>query len=62
MLYRNIDFFAVSFIALGLLAFSKLPPVAFPGVPVVRFQQALTTEKCPISAEVLSQLATVLPR
>jgi hypothetical protein len=62
MLCRNIDFFAVFFIALGLLAFSKLPALAFPRVPEVRFQQALATDECPISAEVLSQLATVLPR
>jgi hypothetical protein len=50
MLARNIDFFAVTFIALGLLAFSRLPRFSLPPVPDVRFQQALASDQCPLSA------------
>jgi hypothetical protein len=62
MLYRNVDFFAVSFIALGLLAFSKLPAVTMPRVPAAQIQRAVATDECPISSEVLSQLALIFER
>jgi len=55
MLARNVDFIAVTFIALGLLAFSKLPQFALPQfalpqVPDIRFERAVVTNPCPVSA------------
>ena len=59
---RNIDFFAVFFIALGLLAFSKLQAWEFPRAPrTVQVQRAVVpaSDECPIS-EVASQVASLL--
>ena len=63
MLHRNVDFFAMFFIALGMMAFSKLPAVSLPPVPQpIRFQKAMATDQCPIRAEVLSRLALLLDK
>ena len=63
MLRRNVDFFAMCFIALGLLAFSKLSAVRLSPLPQpIRFQNAMTTDQCPVSTEVLSRLASLLEK
>ena len=61
MLHRNVDFFAMFFIALGMMAFSQLPAISLPPVPQpIRFQKAMAADQCPVSAEVLSRLALLL--
>jgi hypothetical protein len=63
MLRRNVDFFAMCFIALGLLAFSKLSAVRLPTLTQpIRFQNAMATDQCPVSTEVLSRLASLLEK
>jgi len=50
MLRRNIDFFAVTFIALGLLAFSRLPQLGLPRIPDVRLERAvIASDQCPLT-------------
>ena len=64
MLHRNIDFFALFFIVLGLMAFSKLPAIGRsislpPGPQPIHFQNALAADPCPIT-QVLSRLGLEL--
>ena len=63
MLQRNVDFFAMFFIGLGLLACSKLPAIGTPPVTQpVHFQSVTAYDQCPVSSEVLSRLAVLLNR
>ena len=48
MLGRNIDFFAVALIALGLMTFSKLPQVGLHRSADIRFERAAATDQCPL--------------
>jgi hypothetical protein len=61
MFGRNIDFFAVSVIALVMLGFTvvrqwHLPP----GLDSIRVENAIQIERCPISRQVFSRLAAML--
>ena len=61
MLRRNVDFFALLFIVAGMFAFSSLPAVGLPRAPQpIRFQNAMKSDPCPISAELLSRLDFLL--
>ena len=67
MLHRNVDFFALFFIVLGLLVSSKLatfnPAISLPPVPQpIHFQNAQATDQCPVAAEVLSRLTVLFDR
>ena len=59
MFGRNIDFFAVCLIALGLGAFSKVEAFRPPQVQVIRLQTVRNTTPCPLDAA-LSHLADFL--
>jgi hypothetical protein len=63
MLRRHIDFFAVFFIAVVMIAFSEVryftPPVVV--VDPIRLQNVVNnSNSCPISREVLSRIAHIL--
>ena len=65
MLHRNIDFFALFFIVLGLVAFAKLPAmgrnISLPPAPQpIHFQNAMASDSCPLKAEVLARLEQLL--
>ena len=61
MLRRNIDFFAVSIIALTMLGFAELRSWHFPeALDSFRVENAIDVERCPISSQVLSNLASIL--
>ena len=61
MFSRNIDFFAVLLIALAFTAFSRIPSVAAPRVPAVRFQQAMAADECPAS-QIVADISAALNR
>jgi len=57
MFGRNIDFFAVSVIALAMLGFTELRQLRLPeGLDSIRVGNAIQIERCPISRQVLSNL------
>jgi hypothetical protein len=61
MLGRNIDFFAVLVIALAMLGFAQLRSWHFPDTfDSIHFGDAIQIERCPLSSQVLSNLASIL--
>jgi hypothetical protein len=56
MLGRNIDFFAVFFIALAMLGFAEARTWHFPALDSIRVERAIDVERCPISSQVLSNI------
>jgi hypothetical protein len=61
MLGRNVDFFAVLFIALAMLGFTALRSWHLPeALDSIRFENAIQVDdRCPISRQVLSNLACI---
>jgi hypothetical protein len=61
MFGRNIDFFAVLFIALAMLGFTELRSWHIPeALDSIRVENAIQVERCPISRQVLSTLSSML--
>lgn len=61
MLGRNIDFFAVLFIALALLGIAAVRSWHWPGaVDSIRVENAIHVERCPISEQILSNLGLIV--
>jgi hypothetical protein len=61
MLKQNIDFFAVFFIALIMLAFGEVRTWHFrDGVDVIRLDNAIVLDNCPMTRQVLAGLSSIL--
>jgi len=64
MLRQHIDFFAVCFIALVMIAFSQARNLTLPNLQVVRANNVVVTttnnEPCPIAREVLANIESFL--
>ena len=61
MLRQNIDFFAVSIIALVMLGFAEARSWHFPEtLDSFRVENAIDVERCPISSQVLLNLTSIL--
>lgn len=64
MLSRHIDFLAVCFIAVIMIAFTEARTLAQPNLQVVRANNVVVTstnnEPCPIAREVLSSIESFL--
>jgi len=64
MLRQHIDFFAVCFIALVMIAFSQARTLTVPSMQVVRANNVVVTstshESCPIVREVLANIESLL--
>jgi hypothetical protein len=62
MFGRNIDFFAVFFIALAMLGFSEVRSWHLSeALDSVRVENAIQVERCPVSRQVLANLSSILP-
>jgi hypothetical protein len=60
MFGRNIDFFAVFFIALAMLGFAEVRSWHLrEALDSIRVGNAIQVERCPISEQVLSNLASI---
>jgi len=60
MLGRNIDFLAVSVIALAMLAFAEVRTWHLSeALDSIRIENAIQVERCPLSQQVLSNLALI---
>jgi hypothetical protein len=63
MFGRNIDFFAVSFIALAMLGFAEVRSWHLAeALDSIRIENAIQVERCPVSQQVLSNLSSILHR
>jgi hypothetical protein len=63
MFGRNIDFFAVFFIAIAMLGFAEVRSWHLPeALDSIRVENAIDVERCPISRQVLSNLSSILHR
>jgi len=61
MFRQNIDFFAVSVIAIAMLAFAEARSWHLPeALDSIRVENAIDVENCPISRQVWSNLASLL--
>jgi len=61
MFGRNIDFFAVFFIALAMLAFAEVRSWHLhDALDSIRLENAIQVERCPISEQVLSNVFSIL--
>ena len=61
MFGRNIDFFAVFFIALAMLGFAEARTWRFQdALDSIRVENAIQVESCPTTSQVLSNLAAIL--
>jgi len=61
MFRRNIDFFAVSVIALAMLGFAEVRSWHLPeALDSIRVENAIDVENCPISRQVLSNIESLL--
>jgi hypothetical protein len=61
MFGRNIDFFAVFFIALTMLVFAEARSWHLPeAMDSIRFENAIDVEQCPTTRQVLSNIASLL--
>jgi hypothetical protein len=61
MLRQNIDFFAVSAIALAMLGFAEVKSWHFAdGLDPIRIEKAIHIESCPITRQALANLSRVL--
>ncbi|HEY6390250.1 MAG TPA: hypothetical protein VIX89_03160 [Bryobacteraceae bacterium] len=61
MFRRHIDFLAVFFLAIVMAAFSKASSLRLPDREVVRLQNAVNAESCPLS-RALARLDNILNR
>ena len=61
MFRRHIDFLAVFFLAIVMAAFSKASSLRLPDLDVVRMQNAVNAESCPLS-RALAHLDNILNR
>jgi hypothetical protein len=60
MLKQNIDFFAVSVIALAMLGFAEIKSWNFAdGLDSIRVEKAIHIESCPITRQVLANLSGI---
>jgi hypothetical protein len=60
MFGRNIDFFAVFFIALAMLGFAELRSWHLAeALDSIRVENAIDIERCPISQKVLTNLSAI---
>jgi hypothetical protein len=60
MFGRNIDFFAVFFIALAMLGFAAVRSWHLQeALDSIRIENAIQVERCPTSRQVLSNLASI---
>jgi hypothetical protein len=60
MFGRNIDFFAVLFIALAMLGFAEVRSWhLLEALDSIRVGNAIQVERCPISEQVLSNLSSI---
>jgi hypothetical protein len=60
MLGRNIDFFAVLFIALAMLGFAEARSWNVrEALDSIRVENAIQVERCPISRQVLSNITSI---
>jgi hypothetical protein len=58
MLKQNVDFFAVLLIALAMLGFAEIRTWHFQDpLDSVHFENAIDIQRCPVSQEVISNLA-----
>jgi hypothetical protein len=57
MLGRNVDFFAVFFIAITMLGFAEVRSWHVPDS--IRIGNALDVERCPMSQQVLTSLSSI---
>jgi hypothetical protein len=61
MFGRNIDFFAVLFIALAMLGFAEVRSWHLQeALDSIRVENAIQVERCPISGQVWSNLSAIL--
>ncbi len=60
MFGRNIDFFAVLFIALAMLGVAEVRSLHF--TDSIGVENAIQVEQCPTSRQVLSNLSSILHR
>jgi hypothetical protein len=61
MFGRNIDFFAVFFIALAMLGLAEARSWHFQDrLDSIRFENAIQVERCSTTSQVLSNLASIL--
>jgi hypothetical protein len=61
MFGRNIDFFAVSFIALAMLGVAEVRTWHLPeALDSIRMENAIQVERCPITRQVLSNFARII--
>jgi len=61
MFRRHIDFLAVFFLAVVMAAFSKASSVPPPDLDVIRLQNAVNSQSCPLS-QALARLDNILNR
>jgi hypothetical protein len=61
MFRKHIDFLAVFFVAVVMAAFSKASSVRPPDVEVIRLQNAVNSQSCPLS-QALAHLENILNR
>jgi len=61
MFRRHIDFLAVFFLAVVMAAFSKASSVQPPDLDVIRLQNAVNSQSCPLS-QALARLDNILNR
>jgi hypothetical protein len=60
MFGRNIDFFAVLFIALAMLGFAQVRPWNLPeALDSIRVGPAIDVDRCPITRQVLSNFSSI---
>ena len=61
MFRRNIDFFAVLFIALAMLGFAEARSWHLEeALDSIRIENAIQVERCPISRQVVSNIRSIL--
>ena len=60
---RNIDFWAVFFIALAMLGFAEVRQWHLPeALDSIRVEKAIRIERCPMPREIFSSLRAILHR
>ena len=60
MFKQNVDLFGVFFIALAMLGFAELRSWNIPeALNSIRIENAIQIERCPMSRQVLSNLASI---
>ena len=60
MFGRNVDFFAVLFIALAMLGFAEVRSWHFQeALDSIRIENGIQIERCPVSQRVFSNLASI---